>query len=301
MRTTDANGVIPSTTPDSLLWPCAGVVTDGTCSRPGGGARFNAAYGQIDGQLWNGSSSYAALLLSVRRRYSRGLDAHLSFTWSRSEDTSSSVGSGGPFLNSVSGQFLFAPLRAFSDFHVGRTLVGSGSWEVPFGRSRPWGGWQVGAILNISDGLPFTPLIAGDALGQANQSPFNVPDRLELPGCDTAVNSGKPSQYIKVNCFAFPVPSTRFGNAGRNSLIGPRVATIDASLIKNVPVDGLGPGARLQFRAELFNVVNRANFAAPLANNRLFDATGTPVPFAGQITTLATGPRQLQLGVKLIW
>jgi hypothetical protein len=301
MRTTDANGVIPSITPDGLVWPCAGDVTDGVCGRPGGGQRFNAAYGQIDGQVWNGSSSYNALLLSVRRRYSAGLEAQLSFTWSHSEDTGSSVGSGGPFLNSVSGQFLFAPMRARSDFHVGRTLAGSASWEVPFGRSTPWGGWQVGAVLNMSDGLPFTPLIAGDALGQGNQSLFNVPDRLDVPGCDTAVNPGNPSQYINLSCFAFPSPSTRFGNAGRNSLIGPGLLTIDASLIKNIHVGGLGPGARLQLRAELFNVANRANFAAPLANNRLFDATGNAVSFAGRITTLSTAPRQLQFGVKLMW
>jgi len=301
MRTTDANGTIPTMTPDGLVWPCAGVVAAGACSTPGGGPRFNASYGQIDGQVWNGSSSYNALLLTARRRVARGLEAQLSFTWSHSEDTGSSVGSGGPFLNSVSGQFLFAPLRAPSDFNVGRTLAGSGTWEVPFGRTKPWGGWQVGGILNVSDGLPFTPLISGDALGQANQSLFDVPDRLDGPGCEDAVNPGNPSQYIKLNCFAFPSPSTRFGNAGRNSLIGPGVATVDASLIKNMAVGGLGQGAHLQFRAELFNLANRANFAAPLANNRLFDPKGAPVSFAGRSTTLSTSPRQLQLGVKLIW
>jgi hypothetical protein len=125
MRTTDANGVMPSMTRDGLEWPCAAVVTNGLCSSPGGGARFNPAYGQIDGQVWNGSSSYNALLFRARRRLVRGVDAQISFTWSRSEDTGSSVGSGGPFLNSVSGQFLFAPLRAPSDFNVGRTLVAS--------------------------------------------------------------------------------------------------------------------------------------------------------------------------------
>jgi hypothetical protein len=301
MRTTDANGVIPSMTSEGLVWPCAEALTNGVCSKPGGGARFNSAYGQIDGQVWNGSSRYNALLLTARRRLAGGLDAQLSFTWSHSEDTGSSVGSGGPFLNSVSGQFLFAPLRALSDFHVGRTLVGSGTWELPFGRNKLWGGWQVAGILNISDGLPFTPLIAGDALGQANQSLFDMPDRLDQPGCDRAVNPGNPSQYIKVSCFAFPSPSTRFGNAGRNSLIGPGVVTVDASLIKNIPLAGFGRDVHMQFRAEFFNLANRANFAAPLANNRLFDATGARVPFAGHITTLATGPRQLQLGLKLIW
>jgi hypothetical protein len=104
-----------------------------------------------------------------------------------------------------------------------------------------------------------------------------------------------------VSCFAFPSPSTRFGNAGRNSLIGPGVVTVDASLIKNIPLAGFGRDVHMQFRVEFFNLANRANFAAPLANNRLFDATGARVPFAGRITALSTGPRQLQLGLKLIW
>jgi hypothetical protein len=301
MRTTDANGVMPSSTTAGLVWPCAGTAADGVCSRPGGGARFNSAFGQIDGQLWNGSSRYNALLLFAKKRFSGGLEAQASFTWARSEDTGSSVGSGGPFLNSVSGQFLFAPVWAPSDFNVPRTLVGSGAWELPFGRASPWGGWQLAGIVNISDGLPFTPLISGDALGQANQSLFDVPDRLDLPGCDNPVNPGNPSQYMKLSCFAFPSPSTRFGNAGRNSLIGPGVMTLDASLVKNIAISGPGPGMHAQLRAELFNLTNRANFAAPLANNKLFDAKGTPMNFAGQITTLSTSPRQLQLGVKLIW
>jgi hypothetical protein len=301
MRTTDANGVIPTLTPQGLVWPCAGVVTNGICSRPGGGPRFNPTYGQIDGQVWNGSSSYRALLLSGRRRFSRGLEAQMSFTWSRSLDTGSSVGSGGPFQNSISGQFLFAPMRGLSDFNVSRTLVASGTWEIPFAKMKPWGGWQAGAILNVSDGLPFTALISGDALGQANQSLFDVPDRLNQPGCANPVNPGNPTLYIKLSCFAFPVPSTRFGNAGRNTLVGPGLVSADASLIKNIALNNLRQGARLQFRAELFNVANRANFAAPTANNKLFDAKGAPVNFAGQITTLSTSPRQLQLALKLIW
>jgi hypothetical protein len=298
VRTTDANGVIPSVTADGLVWPCAGVVaTSGVCSQPGGGRRFNSVYGQIDGQTWDGSSSYDALQVTARKHFAGGVDAQLSFTWSHSEDTGSSVGSGGPFLNSISGQFLFAAPRAPSDFNVDRMLVASGSWELPIGRGRPWGGWRISGVLNASDGLPFTPLISGDALGQGNQSLFDVPDRLNLPGCDKAVNPGNPSQYIKLNCFAFPTPSTRFGNAGRNSLVGPGVLVADVAGIKNIPIGG----GRLQFRAELFNVANRTNFAAPLANNKLFDAKGAPVNFAGQITTLSTNPRQLQLGLKLIW
>jgi hypothetical protein len=298
MRTTDANMVIPTLTSNGLVWPCAGTITNGICSKPGGGARFNSTYGQIDGQVWNGSSSYNALLFTGQRRLAKGLEVRVSFTWSRSLDTGSSVGSGGPFLNSVSGQFLFSPIRALSDFNVGRTLVASGTWEIPFAKTKPWGGWQLGSILNVSDGLPFSALISGDALGQANQSLYDVPDRLNLSGCKNPVNVGNPMQYINLSCFAFPNPSTRFGDAGRNNLIGPGVITADVSLSKVVT---LREGLRLQFRAEAFNVANRANFAAPITNDKLFDTKGNPVNFAGQITTLQTSPRQLQMALKLLW
>jgi hypothetical protein len=152
--------------------------------------------------------------------------------------------------------------RLFWDFDVGRTLVGSGTWELPFGGGKAWGGWQVNGILNVSDGLPFTPVISGDALGQANQSLFDVPDRLDQPGCASAVNRGNPSQYIKLSCFAFPAPNTQVGNAGRNSLIGPGVITAGVSVSKNFPISGLGEGAHLQLRTELFNLTNRANCRA---------------------------------------
>jgi outer membrane receptor protein involved in Fe transport len=298
MRTTDANGVIPSLTSNGLVWPCAVTVVNGVCSKPGGGARFNATYGQIDGQVWNGSSSYNALLFTGQRRLAKGLETRVSFTWSRSLDTGSSVGSGGPFSNSISGQFLFSPIRGLSDFNIGRTLVASGTWEIPFAKAKAWGGWQLGAIVNVSDGLPFSATISGDALGQANQSLYDVPDRLNLSGCKNPVNVGDPMHYIKLSCFAFPNPSTRFGDAGRNNLIGPGVITADLSLSK---IFTLHESLRLQLRAEAFNAANRANFAAPLTNNKLFDTKGVPVNFAGQITTLQTNPRQLQLALKFLW
>ena len=112
------------------------------------------------------------------------------------------------------------------------------------------------------------------------------------------VNAGNPTQYINLSCFAFPNPSTRFGDAGRNNLIGPGVVTADLSLSKTFT---LRERLRLQFRAEAFDAANRANFAAPITNDKLFDTKGNPVNFAGQITTLQTNPRQLQLALKFLW
>jgi len=172
---------------------------------------------------------------------------------------------------------------------------------MPWAQKKLWGGWQIGSIFTISDGLPFTAALSGDVLGQANQLNFDVPNRLSNPGCGHAVNSGNPLQYITLSCFAFPNPSTMFGNAGRNELVGPGVVNADVSLFKNFSVHFINENARVQFRAEAFNAPNRANFAAPITNNKLFDTKGAPVNFAGQITTLVTPGRTMQLGLKLLW
>lgn len=301
MRVGDANMTVPSFTPQGLLWPCAGTIVNGICSKTATGPKFFPGYGQIDGQAWNGHSYYNALLASVSRRLASGLNVQGSFTWSKSLDTNSSVGTGAPFSNSITGQFLFAPIRSLSDFNVGRTFMLSGTWEIPMARTRWYGGWQLGTILSLSDGLPFTAIISGDALGQADQNTFDVPNRLNNPGCGRPINAGNPVNYINLSCFGFAIPSTLFGDAGRNELVGPGIVNADVSLFKNVRLHFMNEGAHLQIRVETFNLGNRANFAAPLTNNKLFDTKGNPVAFAGQITTLETPGRVLQLGLKLIW
>ncbi|MCU1238833.1 MAG: TonB-dependent receptor plug, partial [Candidatus Solibacter sp.] len=301
MRSTDANGVIPNATPAGYEWPCAGTIANGLCSKLATSPKFNPAYGQIDAQEWNGHSYYNALVTSLHRKLTNGLDVQGSFTWAKSLDTSSSVGSGGPFSNSISGQFLFNPMRGPSDFNTGKTFVLSGTWEIPLAKTAWYGGWQLGNILTISDGLPFTPVLSGDVLGQGNQSTFDVPNRLNIAGCGSSVNPGNVAQYIKLSCFGFPNPNTLLGNGGRNQLTGPGVVNADVSLFKNIKMRFINESAHLQVRVEAYNMPNRANFAAPLTNNKLFDTKGNPVNFAGQITSLQTPARVMQLGVKLLW
>jgi hypothetical protein len=274
---------------------------NGICQKAATAPRFNSTYGQIDAQEWDGHSYYNALLVSAHRRLTAGLDIQASFTWSKSLDNSSSVGSGGPFANSISGLMFYNPLRGPSDFNVARSFVLSSAWELPIARKKFYGGWQLATILTLSDGLPFTAAISGDALGQANQLNFDVPNRISAPGCGTAVNPGNVQQYIRLGCFAFANPSNLFGNAGRNELVGPGVINADLALFKNFPIKLISDLARLQIRAEAFNSTNIANFAGPFANNKLFDVKGNPVPFAGQITALQTPGRVLQMGVKLLW
>ena len=111
------------------------------------------------------------------------------------------------------------------------------------------------------------------------------------------MNPGNSLDYIKTRCFAFPNPSTRFGDAGRNILIGPGMVNLDTSLVRNI--GGLEK-FHAQFRAEFFNVLNHTNFALPV-NTSLFGANGAPISSAGVLTSTTTTSRQIQFGLKLMW
>lgn len=303
-RTTDANAVQPTLTAQGYLFPCLGTITNGLCSKTGA-APINPKFGQIDGQVFTASSVYHSLQTQVRKKMSHGFQLQGSFTWAKSLDPSSSVIAGGQLSNSLSGSFFFAPQRGPSDFNIGRNFVFNALWDIAtpqmFSSKVPkaiFGGWEVGAIFQASDGTPFTPTISGDPLGLGTTTPLDFPNRLSGSGCESLVNPGNVNNYIKLECFKFPNPSTLLGNGGRNQLTGPGLQNLDFSFYKNIPVT---ESIKLQFRTEMFNVLNHANFAAPQTNSKVFDAKGAPVAFAGKIDATSTAARQIQFGAKVIW
>jgi hypothetical protein len=222
--------------------------------------------------------------------------------------------------------FYFDPRvrRAPADFDVRHNLTVNGLWAIPrlganAGVTR-WvaDGWELGGIFQLSSGQPFTPLVNGDAMGlQAHVGdPYDFADLVRsTPGCSNPVGLVKtPGQlptYINTQCFAFP--GTRLGNAGRNSLYGPGLADLDMSLFKNTRLPSISETFNIQFRVEIFNLLNHTNFAMPEGdngNNRaLFNAgtdaagnlIGIPNASAGQITRTTTTNRQIQFGLKVIW
>ena len=127
------------------------------------------------------------------------------------------------------------------------------------------------------------------------------PDRVDGAGCQTLTNAGNPTHYIKTQCLAFPAPSNRWGNLGRNTLVGPGQSKLDFSVFKNNRVQRISETFNAQFRAELFNILNQSNFASPTDNLTVFDQNGLPVPSAGLITSTQTTSRQIQFALKLIW
>jgi hypothetical protein len=153
--------------------------------------------------------------------------------------------------------------------------------------------------------------VGGDPLGLNNTDPFAYPDRITGSGCGSGINPGNPNNYVKLQCFAMP-PSqgvttsgapihTLMGNSGRNPLTGPGLINVDFSVFKNTRITKISEAANLQFRAEMFNIFNHANFAPPLDNNVLFNPDGTSVGSGGVIDATQTPSRQIQFGLKLIF
>ena len=125
----------------------------------------------------------------------------------------------------------------------------------------------------------------------------------ERPDVKAGVNSilGGPDRYWDINAFTLQ-PANRRGNLGRNTLIGPGVRNFDASPAKSFPIR---EGRHLDFRAEIFNLPNHANFAAPSGVTAFTGAaanrTPTVAPNWGVITSTVNPSRQVQLALKLVF
>jgi hypothetical protein len=319
MRVDDSNIVQPTLTEAGYVWP----------SPVGSGTLVNPNFGEIRSMQWNGTSVYHALQVNVTQRMAHGFQLRGAYTWGKSFDTGSSTIVGDEFLTSMSSlsQFDLRLNRGVSDFNIAQTFVIAGTWQIPARNSLPRPlalaarGWETSAILKANTGVPFTPTFGtdGDPLGLNSSDPWDYPKRLSGPGCGSLVNPGNPEHYIKTECFSVPTaPSQAFyskycdpsfgyptcmnlrGNAGRNILTGPGLANLDFSLVKN---NHIAESLNLQFRAEFFNLLNRANFQVPplVAGTDIFDSTGAPNPSAGLLTSTTTSSRQIQLGLKLIW
>ena len=295
---------------------------------------LNPNFGDISTLDWDSNSSYNGLIARVTKKMSHGFQIQGSYTWSRTIDEGSSYGVGDSFLNSISSlipSFVDSTLRRGpADFNRNQNLTINYSWNIPsptsFRGFLGWvaGGWQIEGIATIASGTPFTVQIASDPLGENSSDPFDYPSLVAGPGCQSPSNPGSVNNYIKLLCFVLPMATpaiaavcTPFqpgggpaavgtcanllGNEGRNGVNGPGLVNVDFGLFKNNRIPRISESFNVQFRAELFNVFNRSNFASPVDNSTLFDSTGAPVPGAGLIDQTATASREIQFGLKVIW
>ena len=241
----------------------------------------------------DGTASYHALQFSATKRLSKGLSGLLSYTWGHSIDTvgqSFGGGADGPLPQDP--RFRLND-KGNSPFDIRHRLTIAWAYVLPFGEGQRWlsgggpadyllGGWQINGLNTFQTGLPFTPTLSA---ATTNTGTGSRPDRV----ADGKLENPTVDRWFDISAFATP-PQFTYGNAGRNILYGPGRVNFDFSLFKEFRVS---QGMRLQFRTEIFNLLNTAQFDLPNA------AIGAGN--AGTITAIVGTPRQIQFGLKAVF
>jgi len=258
-----------------------------------------------------GDSSYNALQIDFNRRLSAGLSLRGVYTFSKILDDGDSVNAttsgGGPAL--AANPFNLHSDRGLGTFDVRHVSVISATYLLPIGSGKRYvnnssgfgngliSGWSVNSIVTVQGGFPFSPQLSYNPSG--NGDTRNPVRPFVNPNFSGPIILGTPAQWFNPNAFLAPsnIPANLgfYGNVGRDTLIGPGLATWDFSTLKDTRIR---ERLTLQFRAEIFNLLDRANFNLP--NAVTFTPSGVS-PTAGAISSTSTTSRQVQFGLKLLW
>jgi hypothetical protein len=257
-------------------------------------------WGNITWVSSGGNSNYNSLAVRLEKRYSNGLSALASYTWSHSLDDGYNPGAGdGDGEADIQDVSNIRANRGNSGFDVRQRFVASVVYELPFGQGKPIfdktskpvkaiiSGWQINAILTSQSGMPFTVITSSDLsnTGAVNR-PFVVGDpHLSTPSVNEWFNTAAYRDSTPVD----GVPA--FGNAPRNDLAGPMLNNLDFGLSRNIR---FRERMNIQFRAEAFNILNHASFGLPLND------ASSPGSF-GTIVQTSTNSRDIQLGLKVVF
>ncbi len=257
---------------------------------PEGTERHNLGYTGLQTRLWDANSWYNGLKLGLRKRFSSGFQYQFSYHWQKFMDEGSNMsGSRGDFgtSNFVTTDWQDHTLdRGLSAYHTAHTFSANWSVALPFGPGQRYGsglsgvaarlaeGWQINGIVQLASGPAIN--ISGDGDRTCDDFCSSRPDLIS--GKDNSPNTGDPNGWFGDVTDNFEEqPIGFYGNLGRNTGEGPGLATFDLSINKMFT---LSETADLQFRAEFFNILNRANFASPNRTRTAF-SRGNPVSTFG--------------------
>jgi hypothetical protein len=292
----------PATYPSSFPTGIAGTIVPASSYYVPTAIRANPTLANTWTYFSEGDSSYQALQVESNHRLSDGLTLRGVYTWSKTIDDGDSLNattSGGePAL--ASNPFDLPADRGLANFDVRHVGVIGAVYALPVGhggsglQQRLVSGWSLDTIVTLQAGFPFTPQLS---YNPSNNGDTRNPVRPFVnPAFKGPVIIGSPNKWFEPAAFLMPPPNSGFyGNLGRDTLPGPGLATWDISAMKDTT---LAERARVQFRAEFFNVLNRANLNNP--NAIVFTPSGVS-PTAGVITSTSTNSRQIQFGLKLLW
>lgn len=215
--------------------------------------------------LWQaagGSSILHAGSLRVQKRLEHGLSLGASYMFSRSIDNVPAVADETPVAQDESNLRAERSLSAFDQRH--RLVVDYG-YELPFGRGKRWlgasavanrvfGNWSLSGMVRYGSGYPLTPHVLGD-FADVDSGGYGAL-RPDITGQPIQLPQSTVERFFNTNAFMLP-PSGSYGNARRNSIIGPASFMMDAILAKSFQ---LSESHRLQFRAQASNLLNTPEF-----------------------------------------
>lgn len=290
-----------------------------SCSRLGPWSMFNAQYSALAGwrNVFNGS--YHAGQLTLRKRFSDGLQFDLNYTLSKAIDFASFAENSGNFDGFIVNTWSPGQMRAVADYDMRHQINLNYVWELPVGRGKPvgsnWnpvlnqilGGWQLSGLYRQTSGMPADILngrnwptnwnVTGNA-SQVRAIPTGTgsfKDAPALAGGDSGPNIFEDPQ-AGFDSFAASLPGS---SGGRNAVRGDGFFTLDMAISKRFPMPW--EGHSLQFRAEAFNLTNTTRFDPGLDNldNEVSIVTSlTSGGSFGRYSATLTNPRVLQFALR---
>lgn len=301
--------------------------------------RRNPFWNRMGLREFNGSATYHALQMSLNRRFTEGLRAQMSYTFSKSIDLASATFTENQFQNGQGPPYAPIPKlnRGPSDFNVAQSLQLNGTYDLPFdfdgGAGTFLNGWQIGGIGSFMTGEAMYARHAGDwaktltgrnssgsgvqrpdLVGGASQKPsggkvlqfnpaaFELPGASLVPGTPCGTGAGEESSTSRCSAGGKPGVAGVLGNLGRNTMETTGYQTVDLVLTKNNYVPAISEDFNVQIRVEAFNALNRTTFDVPKTSQMsVFAGDGTLNSTAGKSNRTFTNSREIQLGLKLIF
>ena len=242
-------------------------------------------------------SHYEALQTSLDHRFSHGWQMQVSYTFSKSIDNGS--GTYGLDGGGISSQPLNAAVdRGLSNFNRTNNFRVSGVYNLPYHghgfTGAVLGGWELAGAFTYLSGAPFNPTSAPNRVFTGTGSNTGRPN--VVAGCNLYSGFQTLSAWFNTGCFTLQ-PIGTYGNAGRDTIIGPNLWNLDNALDKNFRIS---ERFNLQFRAEAFNIFNHPSFQLLASNTQIFAGTALNAS-AGKIQATNSSPRQIQLALKLVF
>jgi hypothetical protein len=258
-------------------------------------------FGYVQTAHSEGTGSYNGLGVKMTRRMTAGFTYLLSYTWSKSLDTTSAIRGTNVDIFPQNSYCLDCD-KGYSAFNTPHRFVTSTLYELPFGKGKQFlntggvvnqivGGWQLGSIITWQSGRPLNMQSGYDVSGTNHYGEI----RLSATGKQVYAANQNSNQWFDPAGFTLPDAGT-YGNMSRNRLLGPSTITWDFSTIKNFR---LAEKKELQFRFEAFNFPNHPRLGDPTISWGSRDPAKPGATF-GQIRG-TNSMRQLQFGLKLVF